>query len=63
MKTALGILIGLACYYVIGWALNAGLLDSIIAAGLLFWLLGALVVGALLLLGWLVRFFFSREME
>jgi hypothetical protein len=56
MKPALGLIIGLACYCVVGWVLNSGLLDPIIAAGLMFWLLGALVLGALLLLAWLVRF-------
>jgi hypothetical protein len=50
VRGAIGLIIGLACYYVIGWALNTGLLDSILAAGLMVWLVGGFVGGAALLI-------------
>jgi len=55
-RTIVGLIIGLLVGYVLGWWINTGWFDSIIAAGLLLWLVGAFVGSALLVVAWL----FSR---
>ena len=62
MKTALGFLIGLALYCLVGWViLDTTLGHWILGAGVAVYVIGGLIGGTLLLIAWLVRFFFDRR--
>lgn len=61
MLKILGPVIGIACYYVIGWVLfHTSLGLTLVGAGLFVWLIGGMIGGAFLVLGWLA-WIFSRE--
>jgi len=56
MLPLLGVVTGLACYYAIGWALNeSALVQQIIGAGMLLWLLSAYAFAAGLAVVFVIR--------
>jgi hypothetical protein len=51
IRSALGVVIGLACYFALGWALSeSALAHELVGAGLLLWLVAGCVGGALLII-------------
>ena len=57
IKAVIGVIIGLAVYFVLGWALNDSALGpKLIGAGVLLWLVSSYVFGGALVLWWVLWF-------
>ena len=57
-KTILGVVVGLAIYYALAWALyNSALVHAFFGAGVLLWFVGGCIGGFVLTLVWLRSMF------